>query len=104
MARLKLKLESLEIDTFDLGASPDTIGTVHAAGIEPMHKDTGNSYNVCDGGGGGGGGSGWIGCISVYPCVPTNEWSCQITCGGYTCDSFSCPKYNTCHYAGCQIA
>jgi hypothetical protein len=102
MAKLKLTLESLEIDTFDLGATSDGIGTVHGAEVpDPEHKHTGDSYDGCQGDPGG---SGWIGCVSVYPCVPTNEWSCQITCAGYTCDSFSCPKYNTCNYAGCQIA
>ncbi|HEU0015262.1 MAG TPA: hypothetical protein VFQ45_16340 [Longimicrobium sp.] len=98
MRKLKLELDSLKVESFDLETSESPAeGTVLGA---EFNQDPGTG-ETCDGGGGG---SGWIGCITVYPCVPTNEWTCQITCQGYTCDSWTCRKAVTCHVPNCTIA
>jgi hypothetical protein len=86
MKKLRLDLESLEVESFAVDAkSARRSGTVLGAGV--FNKDPGDtSY---------GGSSGDIFCISNAPCVPSDVGSCGGTC------EFTCVGFNTCH-APCQ--
>ena len=73
MRKVRLQLDALQVESFQTAAAPPERGTVQGHAPPPDHRDTGET-------GTGGGGSGDIFCISAYPCVPTNEHSCQGTC------------------------
>ena len=86
MRKLRLEVEALRVESFEVEKDQANRGTVRGAspdvGVAPPDTDA-----ACYGGGA----SGWIGCISNSQCVsptPCNScwFTCQATCsypGGY---------------------
>jgi hypothetical protein len=90
MGKLRLDLDALQVESFDVSRPSDARGTVNGAVIQPLYRDTGDT------GGGGSGGSGDIFCISNAPCIPSDQGSCGGTC------EFTCHQFNTCQVGPCQ--
>jgi hypothetical protein len=86
MRKLRIEIDALQVDTFEvLSSSAKLRGTVNGAAPDPDYDDT-TGWGT---GGGSGAGSADLACITAYPCVPTNEASCQYSCLG-TCRE-TCP-------------
>jgi hypothetical protein len=98
MRKLKLDLDRLTVESFDMGTdAPTGRGTVNGrvlpSGVED--KDLPESDNIiCVS----------VGCFNSY-IYGTCNISCGSTCWDPTCQSCTCPQNNTCdytcHYPGC---
>jgi hypothetical protein len=96
MRKLKLELEALAVESFDVDVPADRGGTVRGAEITVPLTCATDEYQSCegscDGGCSGGCGSGW--------------YSCEASCGGgcgtdeNTCYQ-SCEAVDTCFPANC---
>ena len=83
MRKIKLNLDGLRVDSFEVESGVAGRGTVQGNAPEPDHRDTGYT----DTGTGGGSGSTFFSCTTPYP---TNENTCQGSCNGtciYTCNA-----------------
>lgn len=90
MRKLRIRIDALQVETFVTDAvSRGHTGTVNGNGREPQQPIPTDDTT------GGTGGSGNIFCISAYPCVPTNEHSCQGTCYA-SCNGTCAPAGQLC--------
>jgi hypothetical protein len=79
MRKLKLDLDALDVESFDANPpAAEDRGTVQGAAPPPDNQLPPDDTT-------GGGGSGNIYCISAYPCVPSNEATCNAATCGHTC-------------------
>ncbi len=90
MKKLTLALESLAVESFVVDGTDPRAGTVHGQ-ADPYGS---GDPETC-------GGSGHLYCISVAPCVPSNEQTCVHSCWGTCADQLTCGGW-TCGYTVCQ--